>query len=58
MESKYHKEIKSISLISLNGEKVGEFDGLSYNANTISKGIYLLKIDSKNIMYSKKISIY
>ena len=58
VKSNSSKEIKSISLISLNGVKVGEFDGLSYNANTISKGIYFLKIESKNIMYSKKISVY
>ena len=58
VENNTNKEIRSISLISLNGVKVGHFDGLSYSTNVISKGIYLLKIECENRLYSKKISVY
>ena len=52
------KEIKSASLISINGNNVGDFNGLTYNTATLSKGIYFVKIKTKNNLYSKKISVY
>ena len=58
LENNSQEIIKSISLISLNGIKLGDFDGLYYNTNEISKGIYLLKIESDNKIYSRKVSVY
>ena len=58
VENSSQEEIKSISLLSLNGVKLGNFKGLTYGTSRVSKGIYIVKIKSGNKLYSKKISIY
>lgn len=58
VESSSREEIKSVSLISLKGVKVGDFNGLSYSTSALSNGIYFVKIMSGNNLYSKKISVF
>ena len=58
LENDFQETIKSLSLININGIKVGNFHDLTYYTSGISKGIYFVKIKFENRVFSKKISIY